>query len=428
MFPTSLFVLRQLIHLVRDDFVKYVVCPSCSSLYDPGDCSQWIQGNIVAKCCTHKAFKKGKGAKERGAKLAKKVVLSDGKACFYPFKVYCFNSVINQLEAMLKRPNFAQKCEHWRERNVTDGIYSDVYDGQVWKDFMTYNGKDFLKLPRSLGFALNVDWFQPYTRRSDVSLGVIYLVLLNLPREERFKWENVILVGVIPDMETMPKSINLFLKPLVDKMKVRWKGIRLHSSFSSIPLIYRGAILLAASDIPAARRLCGFKGHSAERGCSKCFKCFPGTVKTRRDFSGFDREHWPRRCNGLHRRYAEMVRKAVNKTTHEKLATRYGCYFSVLLDLEYFDAVRFTVIDPMHNLYLGTAKGMFELWLERDLITKARLKIIEERISKLDVGTGVGRLPKKIASNHGRYKASQWKNWTIIYATYALHELLQKNT
>lgn len=90
-----------------------------------------------------------------------------------------------------------------------------------------------------------------------------------------------------------------------------------------------------------------------------------------------------------------MVRKAVNKTTHEKLATRYGCYFSVLLELEYFNAVRFTVIDPMHNLYLGTAKRMFELWLERDLVTKAKLKVIEERISKLDVGTGVGRLPKK---------------------------------
>ena len=88
---------------------------------------------------------------------------------------------------------------------------------------------------------------------------VIYLVLLNLPREERFNWENVIVVGVIPDMETMPKSINPFLKPLVDEMQVLWKGIRLHSSLSSIPLLFRGAIRLAASDIPAARKLCGLQ-------------------------------------------------------------------------------------------------------------------------------------------------------------------------
>ena len=424
MFPTSLYVLRQLLKLDRDDFVKYVVCPKCSSLYDPGDCTQRIGGRIVAKSCTHKAFKKGKGSKECGTKLAQKVVLSDGKEHFYPYKVYCFNSVINQIEAMLKRPNFAEKCEQWRQRKVNDGFYSDVYDGQVWKDFLRYNGRDFLNAPRSLAFALNVDWFQPYTRRSDVSVGVIYLVLMNLPREERFKWENVILVGIIPDMETMPKSINPFLRPLVDEMKVLWRGIRLHSSISSIPLLYRAAILLAASDIPAARKLCGLKGHSARRGCSKCFKPFPGSVKSGRDFSGFDRENWPKRCNDLHRKYAEMVRKAVNKTTHEKLATQYGCYFSVLLELEYFDAIRFTVIDPMHNLFLGTAKMMFQLWLDKDLLTKAKLKIIEERIHSLDVGTGVGRLPHKISSNHGRYKASQWKNWTLIYSVYALHGLL----
>ena len=426
MFPTSLYVLRQLVEFDRDDFVKFVVCPKCSSLYDPGDCTQRIGGKLVAKCCTHKAFKKGKGARECGTKLAKKVALTNGKECFYPFKVYCFNSVINQVEALLKRPNFAQKCEHWRERDILDGVYSDIYDGQVWKDFLTFKGKDFLKSPRSLAFGLNVDWFQPYTRRSDVSVGVIYLVLLNLPREERFKWENVILVGVIPDMETMPKSINSFLKPLVDEMQVLWKGIRLHSSWSSIPLLYRGAILLAASDIPAARKLCGFKGHSAERACSKCFKAFIGSVKTGRDFSGFDRDHWPRRCNDLHRKYAEKVKKAANKITHEKLATQYGCYFSVLLELEYFDAVRFTVIDPMHNLFLGTAKRMFQLWIERDLLTKEKLKLIEERINKLDVGTGFGRLPHKIVSNHGRYKASQWKNWTIIYSTYALHGVLSE--
>lgn len=173
MFPTSLYVLRQLVDLDRDDFVKYVVCRTCSSLYDPGNCTQRIGDRIVAKCCTNKAFKKGKGAKECGTKLAKRsrVVLSDGKECYYPFKVYYFNSVMNQLEAMLKRPNFAEKCEHWRNRNISNGIYSDIYDGKVWNDFLTFEGKDFLKMPRSLAFGLNVDWFQPYSRRSDVSVG-----------------------------------------------------------------------------------------------------------------------------------------------------------------------------------------------------------------------------------------------------------------
>ena len=106
--------------------MKFVVCPKCSSLYDPGDCTQRIGGRIVAKRCTHKAFKKGKGSRECGEILAQKVILSDGKEHFYPFKVYCFNSIINQIEAMLKRPGFAEKCELWRERKANDGFYSDV--------------------------------------------------------------------------------------------------------------------------------------------------------------------------------------------------------------------------------------------------------------------------------------------------------------
>ncbi|KAK2559173.1 hypothetical protein P5673_018308, partial [Acropora cervicornis] len=44
---------------------------------------------------------------------------------------------------------------------------------------------------------------------------------------------------------------------------------------------------------------------------------FPGSVKTERDFSGFDRDQWQPRCNELHRCHADMVRKTASKTTHE---------------------------------------------------------------------------------------------------------------
>jgi len=78
----------------------------------------------------------------------------------------------------------------------------------------------------------------------------------------------------------------------------------------------------------------------------------------------------------------------------------------------------------MHNLFLGTAKRMFQLWLEEEILTKRNLKIVEERIKEMEVGTGLGRLPHKISSNHGHYKASQWKHWTTIYSTYVLDGLL----
>ena len=422
MFPSSLFLLRKFVRLKRDNFVKFAVCPRCAALYDLTSCTRHVGGQIVSNICTNKPFKKGR--KECGEALARKVVLNSGKVCFYPYKLYCFNSVIDQVEALLKRPGFPEMCEEWRDRHVDDHIVADVYDGSIWKDFLKYKGDNFLNVPQNLAFAINVDWFQPFKRRNDRSVGVIYLVLLNLPREQRFKWENVIVAGIIPEMKKEPKSLNTFLAPIVDELKALWKGVKLSTSLSKEPQTYRGALLLASADLPAVRKLCGFKGHSAQRGCSKCFKYFPGSFHERTDYSGFDRENWPPRHNSSHRRHAEMVKKASTQTKHETLATKYGVYYSCLLELEYFDAVKFTAIDPMHNLFLGTAKHVFKHWTKNNFLTKKDLKVLEERIHMLDVGTGIGRLPHRIASNYGSYTASQWKNWTLLYSMYCLKGLL----
>lgn len=92
----------------------------------------------------------------------------------------------------------------------------------------------------------------------------------------RLKCENVIVIGIVPSLDGEPKSLNEFLQPAVDELNALWKGVRLKSSLSSISLKFRAALLCVSADIPAARKLCGFKGHSAYLGCSRCLKVFPG--------------------------------------------------------------------------------------------------------------------------------------------------------
>jgi len=367
MFPSSLYLARQFIKFDRDNFTKYAVCPKCCTLYHLDDCTKYIGNQVVPKLCPVKPYPKGR-TKECGASLARKVTLASGKICFYPHKLYCFSSIINQVETLLKRSGIPEMCEEWRSRHVEEGLMADIYDGAIWKKFLKYKGEDFLNKARNLAFAINVDWFQPYKHRKDRSVGVIYLVLLNLPRQERYKWDNVIVAGIIPELSKEPKSLNPFLGPIVDELNALWQGVRLESSISSTPEVYRGALIFASADIPALRKLCGFKGHSAHRGCSKCFKLFPSTFKERADYSGFDRENWPPRDNITHRRHAEKVRKAPTKTKHETLAKKYGLYYSSLLKLEYFDVIQFSAIDPMHNLFLGTAKRMFKIWIANGLL------------------------------------------------------------
>lgn len=70
---------------------------------------------------------------------------------------------------------------------------------------------------------------------------------------------------------------------------------------------------------------------------------------------------------------------------------------------------------------------VFKLWIKNNYLTKKDLKVIETRINSFDTGTGIGRLPHRIASNYGSYTASQWKNWTLIYSLFCLKSLLPEN-
>ena len=99
---------------------------------------------------------------------------------------------------------------------------------------------------------------------------------MNLPRSERFKKENVILVGIIPPLGHEPASLNTFMRPLVDEVKEFWvTGVRLNTAESPrYKVLFKLALMCVACDIPAAKKCCGFKGHSANYGCSRCMNFF----------------------------------------------------------------------------------------------------------------------------------------------------------
>ena len=82
------------------------------------------------------------------------------------------------------------------------------------------------------------------------------------------------------------------------------------------------------------------------------------------------------------------------------------------------------VIDPMHNLFLGTAKRVFSKWIEEDIITKAGLEKLQERIEEISSLSDIGRLPGNIKSNYGGYTATQWKNFVFLFSMYALKGVL----
>ena len=106
------------------------------------------------------------------------------------------------------------------------------------------------------------------------------------------------------------------------------------------------------------------------------------------------------------------------------MESKYGLRFSVLLCLPYFDPIRFTAIDTMHNLYLGTGKHAFKVWISENILTKDHLAEIDHRVCLFHVPSGVGRLPTNVSSNYGGFTAEQWKTWIIVYSPVVLKGVL----
>lgn len=75
----------------------------------------------------------------------------------------------------------------------------------------------------------------------------------------------------------------------------------------------------------------------------------------KKNYGGFDVLSWELRNVSSHCEAVKKIVRCKTKTSRERLEKEYGIRYLVLLDLDYFDPVRMTFINPMHNLFLGTA-------------------------------------------------------------------------
>ena len=277
MCPSTFYQLLSATNNVKDRFLKHVVCPKCHSVFDYSECILIESGKNVSKTCDYVEFPLHRHASKRqkcGTILLKDVILKNEKRTLCPRKMYCMKPIKQWLIEFLDRPTFYDDCEKWRNRNDEVGYYRDMYDGRVWKGFMKYKGQPFLEEPGRYGIIMNVDWYQCF-KHSSYSVGVIYACIINLPREIRYRKENVMVLGIIPGpSEPNAQQLQFYLEPIVDELIELWDGFSYKPPSRTEELTFRVALLCTASDIPATRKLGGFLGHSARRGCSKCKKEF----------------------------------------------------------------------------------------------------------------------------------------------------------
>jgi len=247
-FPSSLYMARKLLGL-ENLFVEYVACTACHKLYARDKVVEHKENNLPAVMhCSHEEFPNNPGRPRKcGVPLSEKIELTCGGTILRPRMVFPYSPIIKQLKRLYARPGWEESMRKWVNREVGNGIYSDLYDGSVWRELPANchcpQAEKFFCQERAdsnLGFILNLDWFQPFEGTTH-STGVLYLVVANLPREERYRQENTLIVGILPGpKEASLHQLNHYLAPLVDELERLWAGVNLSTREYEAGRVVRG--------------------------------------------------------------------------------------------------------------------------------------------------------------------------------------------
>ena len=308
-FPGTLYKFKKFLGIgdIDSRFTRKVVCPdpSCCKLYDFHECyTEDRYGNRNTKTCRGEIYKNGKFHHYCDQPLLKSTYSALGNRQLKPRKEFLIRSIADQIEEKLKRKGMEEACQRWKKEKCAINVRKDIHTGNAWK--MLQHEYNYFATNHELALQYNIDWWQPH-ENSNKSLGVMYFAICNLPREIRYKRENLIIGGVIPSLDffdgtstrTEPESLETFQDIIVDELITLWKGTRIETFDHPNGVNMRAALLLNSSDCPAARKSSGFLAVSANHGCSHCLKTFPGKVG-KKYYGGFY-DSWPARSMEEHR-------------------------------------------------------------------------------------------------------------------------------
>ena len=178
-------------------------------------------------------------------------------------------SISNQIRALFSKQKFLVGINHrfQRQKQHIDH-YEDIYDGLLYKRFMSPGG--VLESINNLSLLWNVDGI-PLFKSSKYSLWPIYFVINELPYRQRILKENCILAGLWFG-EAKP-NMSIYLKTVVKELiTLENPGIEISSPFVPTPFMCKVILLAGSCDLPAKCLVLNSVQFNGNYGCSKCLQ------------------------------------------------------------------------------------------------------------------------------------------------------------
>nr|XP_043639223.1 uncharacterized protein LOC122610292 [Erigeron canadensis] len=188
-----------------------------------------------------------------------------------PVKVLRYFPITSRLKR-LYASRHTSKDMLWHHENGTkeEGVLRHPSDGMAWKHFDKLF-PDFANDPRNVRLGLASDGFNPFGAMSlSYSMWPVVMIPYNMPPWKSMVDASFMLTLLIPGRDSPGKHIDVFLRPLIDELKLLWdKGVETYDCESKQTFNMRAALLWTINDFPAYGYLSGWTT-SGYKACPTC--------------------------------------------------------------------------------------------------------------------------------------------------------------
>ncbi|KAF7367179.1 hypothetical protein MSAN_00977800 [Mycena sanguinolenta] len=436
-FPGSLTTVFSQLNL-EDRFRSYPICYLCHRIFDPlgsdvlcPDCECEIY-RPQTRSLFRRTFESAPEPTTSRDLDSEEAVIGSTSNKRQAHVVAPIQRLSDDLRHLFSRPGVVPAVNAWKSRKRSEQDLKCIQDGNVWNSIKGPDDKLFFFKGDSdkeirLGVTFSLDWFGRKTSNygPSHSSGAMSFCIQNFENALRYRAENLLLVAMPPGpTEQTSKQLQSYLAMTVDELITLYDdGIIIHPPEHPNGIRVRVALIGIIADHPAMCKLCGFADHGhTEAPCTKC------EVSRGERFTemALRNEYAPRTAE-KHRKLCYEYRQLKSDEERDEFFATHGVRWTEFARLKYFDIVRWTVIDPMHNLLLGVAKTQwYNRWilkkvLRADTKRKTReLHLIHDFLETFEAPLWAGRLPLRVGEPAGgsltadEYKFAVTGPWAIL--------------
>ena len=337
--------------------------------------------------------------------------------------------VKSQIKNLLSQNDFYSNLQG-RFSSQKSNVYSDIYDGKLYKSYFDFSGP--LSCPDNISFTFNTDGAAVF-KSSNVSVWPLFMVINELPYNIRMKKENMILTGLW--FGKQKPSMGTYLKPFLDTFKELEDGITLYSPDKNTDFLLKGYLLCGTADLPARCLLCNSIQFNGSYSCWKCVQKGESAL-VRKGYAHV----FPFNCEqpkGPIRTKESVLcdaQKALDlQDSGDKTHSVNGVKGPSWLNFfPKFDIVNGIAIDYMHGVLLGVQKLLLNLWFGVSHKSKPfsyynKVGLADERLLNIKPTSSVSRLPRSIENDLKYWKASEYRSFLLYYGAPILNGILDED-